>query len=280
MFVFSLFSQGILLGCEGYTYIMSGCLNPSTNDGGTNTTKRSLSIDDDSALISLSPKNKIPKLESQISGKTEDSSISLLNKLLDEVTDNIQEGICSNATSEGIKTTHQDNNKQSTSTASEEELCTVVDVNNKDEINALVEKDDTHLNKEETVSLTNEDKITASSADDVQVSIGNVKTDSISTEVQSISEDGDKTPHLSSSETDESGNDNNVVLDPELDLFVQCGICKDNFSEKTPLMLGCLHIFCSACILDRRYLNCQTTTQDPNQTQTKQVGTFNINNKY
>lgn len=254
--------------------IMSGCLNPSTD--GADSLKRCHSGDtDDKELPSFCPKNKIPKLddtpsiesnELSIQPQTEDS-LSLLNKLLDDVTDSSTEQENCNISTDVKKS------KSSSSTCEEE--CTVVDVNNKDEINALVQKSNTIIDKiyEKPTKLlaSKNDSEEAESSNDVfspktQGLADHDKSESSSNEKILIPDDGDKTPVLSPSETDESMDHESEVID----LFVQCGICKQNFSDRNPLMLGCLHIFCSDCILNRRYLNCQKSNQEPSA-QAKQV---------
>ena len=42
-------------------------------------------------------------------------------------------------------------------------------------------------------------------------------------------------------------------ISPESIDFGTCGICQKHYLNRNPLMLGCLHSFCSECLLQRKY---------------------------
>ena len=213
--------------------------------------KRSLSSEEDS---SSSPKNKVLKLEEELpneectsSPKAEDNNISLLNKLLDEVTTAVAQSSY-DAIATHVKKDETDK------VDPEPETCTVVDVNNKDEINAL---------SDVTLESHEDDKPSESHIkavdEEVNADSSKLSLDTDTTNNSTI-KDGKTCQNIpntkNTSEAPKVGD--NVVPSPtsdlqssdknekkELNLFVQCGICREHFSNRTPLMLGCLHIFCS-----------------------------------
>ena len=41
--------------------------------------------------------------------------------------------------------------------------------------------------------------------------------------------------------------------------FDECGICKKSLNNRNPLLLGCLHSFCSECLLQKKHFQFSTT---------------------
>ena len=47
---------------------------------------------------------------------------------------------------------------------------------------------------------------------------------------------------------------NSPVEAPTKELGEVCGVCLTSYVDKDPILLGCLHIFCSKCIIQRKNL--------------------------